>query len=187
MKKLGFHTGNLILVIGFCLISYSGYSQNIKLSRRDQKEAKKAQNYAMFQLLDTLLDSKAFVLEADFLEDQYGNRVNVTSVLNFIRVDSDKAVLQTGSNIYLGYNGVGGITAEGNVNNWEVNKNVKNLSYFLRFSVSTNIGFYDVSMFVTSGNYARATITGLTPGQLIYTGHLKTLFESSVFKGRNTI
>ena len=186
MKKYRFITGNLILAIGLCLISFNGYSQDLKLSGQDQKEARKAENYADFQRLDTLLMRKEFVLEADFLEDQYGNRVNVTPVLNFIRVDSTKAVLQTGSNIYLGYNGVGGVTAEGALNQWEVTRDAKNLSYFVRFSVSTNIGFYDVSMFVTADNYARATITGLTNGQLIYTGHLKTIYNSISYKGQTT-
>ena len=106
MKKFGFNISNLILVLGLCFISSYGYSQDINISKQDYKEAKKAESYTNFQMLDTLLMNKEFVLEADFLEDQYGNRVNVTPVLNFIRVDSAKAVIQTGSNIYLGYNGV---------------------------------------------------------------------------------
>ncbi len=186
MKKFGFNISNLILVLGLCFISSYGYSQDINISKQDQKEAKKAESYTNFQMLDTLLMNKEFVLEADFLEDQYGNRVNVTPVLNFIRVDSAKAVIQTGSNIYLGYNGVGGVTAEGTIRQWKITKNFKNLSYYVRFSISTTLGFYDVNLFVTADNYARATITGLTNGQLIYTGHLRSLNNTMVFKGQNT-
>lgn len=169
------------------LLSPVSYSQDNRLSRKDKKEARKAENYAFFQYLDTILTHKSFVLEADFIENQYGQRINVTPTLNFIRVDSLKAVLQTGSSRYLGYNGVGGVTAEGLLDRWEVTKNTKNMSYHIRFSVNTNIGFYDVMLNVTADNYARATITGLTPGRLTYTGHLRSLFDSRVYKGQNSM
>lgn len=177
----------ILLAAGLLSLSFNGFSQdNNKLSRKEKKEAKKAEEYAFFRYVDTLLMHKSFVLEADYVENQYGQRVNVTPLLNFIRVDSLKAVLQTGSSRYLGYNGVGGVTAEGLLNKWEVSTNNKNLSHDVRFSVNTNIGFYDVMLNITTDNYARATITGLTPGRLIYTGRLRSLYDSRVYKGQNS-
>lgn len=176
----------LLIAICILMISLSGYSQGEKLSRKDRKEAKKAQEYAYFHYLDTLLTNKEFVLEADFIENQYGQRLNVAPLLNFIRVDSERATLQTGSSAYIGYNGVGGVTAEGQLNKYDLSKNTKNLSFTARFSVSTTIGFYDVMLTVSANNYARATITGLTPGRLVYTGQLLSLNDSRVYKGQNS-
>lgn len=186
MKKLAFNIGSLFLTFGFCWISYNCYSQDIKLNKQEQKEAKRDEMVANYQVIDTLLERKNFVLEADFLQNQYGSRISVPQYLNFIRVDSSKVVLQTGSYRNLGYNGVGGVTAEGRLERWNLVKNFKSLSYFLQFSVITNIGFYDVSMTINADNNVRARITGLTPGELIYEGHLQTIDNSAVFKGQNT-
>jgi hypothetical protein len=184
MKKLILNRSSLFLTIELCLISLNSYSQDIQLDRNEKKEIRKAQMQANFQILDSLLQRKSFVIEADVLENKYGDRIHVSPVLNFIRVDSTNAVLQTGSNTGFAYNGVGGVTAEGRINRWQVVKNFKSLSYYLRFTVETSIGVYDVSMTLTADNNVRATITGITPGMLVYDGHLEALNNSSVYKGQ---
>jgi hypothetical protein len=104
--------------------------------------------------------------------------------LNFIRVDSIIAVLQTGSNNNLGYNGVGGVTAEGKINSWKLERNYKNLNFYLQFSVLTSIGYYQVSMKIDADNNAVATISGLTRGKLIYDGHLEIFNNSRIYEGQ---
>ena len=39
-----------------------------------------------------MLDNKDFVLESDFLQDRYGNRILVNSTINFVAVDSTDAI-----------------------------------------------------------------------------------------------
>jgi hypothetical protein len=187
MKTLAFKLERLILVTGMLLISITGNSQDTKMSRQEQKEAKRDRQYFDFQVLDTLLKNRTFVLEADFLENQYGNRRPVMSNINFIMVDSTKAVLQTGSNSTFGFNGLGGTTAEGSISGLKIEKNEKNLSFFLRFTVNSNIGIYDVTMNISCNNTARATISGLYRGKLIYDGRIQTLYNSGVYKGMNSI
>jgi hypothetical protein len=187
MKTLIFKLERLSLTIGLLMITLNVNSQDNKLTRAEQKAAKKDQQYLNFQVLDSVLEKRSFVLEADWLESQYGYRRPVSSGINFIMVDLSKAVLQTGSNSVLGYNGVGGITAEGNISGMKITKNVKNLSFILKFTVTTNIGIYDITMFVLSDKTARATITGLTPGRLTYDGRIVTLYDSGVYKGVNAI
>lgn len=187
MKTSIFRSESLFLIIGLILISFNINSQDVKLSKQEQKEAERDKEYFNFQVLDTILESKSFVLEADYLENQYGNRRPVFSDVNFIKVDSSDAVLQTGSNVYLGSNGVGGVTAEGNIKGLEIVKNLKNLSFDLKFTVISNIGIYDVYMTINSDRIARATITGLTRGKLVYDGRIKTIYNSRVYKGTNSI
>jgi hypothetical protein len=57
----------------------------------------------------------------------------------------------------------------------------------LQFSLLTQIGFYDISMNISSDNRARATIRGLGRDQLTWDGHLETIGNARVFKGQNTI
>jgi hypothetical protein len=187
MKTSIFKFGGLILTIGLFLISAISNSQDVKMSRQEKRAANKDKHYFNFQVLDTILENKSFVLEADFLNNQFGNRRQVLSDLNFIMVDSKKAVLQTGTNSGMGINGVGGATAEGSISGFKIVKNVKNLSFYIRFTVVTDIGIYDVEMTVYSAQNARATISGLTPGKLVYDGHIKTIYNSGIYKGHNAI
>ncbi len=184
MKKLALNRLGMILTIGLCMIANNSYSSGSKATRKDKKEARRAELLANFQVLDTLLQNKTFVIVADYLENGYGDRIVVPNMLNFIKVDGPNAVLQTGSNYGPGYNGVGGSTAEGTIDRWSVTKNLKSLSYTVRFSLATNIGIYDVFLDLGADTYARATITGLTRGRLIYDGHLETIGNSAIFKGQ---
>jgi hypothetical protein len=174
-----------LMVIVLTSITGNGNSQETKLTRQEQKELKQARRTADFFVLDSLVNSKRFVLEADFLQDTHGERVPVVNTLNFVRVDRSDGVLQTGSNYGMGYNGVGGVTATGTVSQWKLEKDSRKLTLTLRFGLLTNLGNYDILMYVSSDNHARATITGLGPGNLTWEGHLKTLNSSGVYKGQD--
>ena len=187
MKTIRKNMVSLFLIFGFFWISTNSYSQDIKLTRQERKEVRKAQMAANFNILDSLLNTKSFVLEADFLRNTYGYRIPVIPSLNFIKVNDQSGILQTGSAVSMGYNGVGGVTAVGSIGNWKINKNVKQLSYTIQFSILTQIGHYDVLLMVSSDNHATATISGLLPGKLTWEGHLETIYNSRIFKGQNTI
>jgi hypothetical protein len=188
MKMSYSKPGRLLLALGLFMLSINSNSQDTKLTRQERKEAKKDMQYRNFQLIDSMIQHKSFVLEASFLENMRGARVSVMPDVNFVLVDSLRAVLQTGVNSSnFGYNGVGGVTAEGKLSGMKVVKNEKSLSYYVRFTVVTDIGIYDVAMTIYSNNSARASISGLTPGKLVYDGRIKSLYESNVYKGRNTI
>jgi hypothetical protein len=186
MKKVAFTRHLKVLILGILLLTVNGYISGQELTKQEKKEARKAELQANFQILDSLIRNKSFVIVADFLQNEYGDRVFVPNEVNFIKVDSKDAVLQTGSYRGVGGNGVGGNTAEGSIENWNVSKNVKSLSYYIRFSMMSNIGIYDVSMNLSSDTNAYATITGLTKGKLIYEGHVETIGNSGIFKGNQT-
>ena len=186
MKSLKFYLVSLLFISGFVFIPYTSRAQDVKLSRQEKKDLEQAQLKANFQAIDTLLERKTFVLEADFLRNQYGLSVPVTSVLNFILVDSSHVTLQTGSNYRRGYNGVGGVTAEGNIQNYKVVKDSRNLSFTVSFSVMTNVGIFDIFMTISADTNASATITGLSRGKLTWDGYFKNLYNSDIYKGRET-
>jgi hypothetical protein len=177
----------MFLTIGLFLISSISYSQDTKLSKQEKKEARRDRQYFNFQVLDTLIQNKSFILQADFLQNEYGTRIPVLSDLNFIKIDSTDAVLQTGSSARMGTNGVGGTTAEGSIKGLKITKNLKNLSFDLRFTVVTDIGIYDVNMTINSNRSARATISGLTRGKLIYDGRIENIYNRGFYKGHNSI
>jgi hypothetical protein len=192
MKTSIFRMGGILLGVLLFSTSIVSFSQDnkqkdIKLTKEEQKAARKDKDNFNFQVIDSMLQNRSFVIEADYLENQYGERRPVQSNLNFIMVDSSKVTLQTGSDRINGSNGVGGATAEGNVRDLNIVKNTKNYSFWLRFTVVTTIGVYDVDITVYSNQLAKATITGLTRGKLVYDGRIRNLYDSNVYKGRNTI
>jgi hypothetical protein len=186
MNNLKFKILTFFWILALCGNSFNSYSQRADVSRKDIKEFRKAQLAANYVILDSLITSRNFVLQANYLENKYGDRVNVAPNLNFIQVNGPTGVLQTGLVSGMGFNGVGGVTAEGNLASWEILKNAKKLTLNVQFSLVTNIGNYDISMFVTPDNVASATIRGLGPGSLTWKGHLVAPGSSRVFKGRDT-
>lgn len=177
----------LILVAVFMAGVFSVQAQDDKLSKREKKKQERmAEQEYKYIRTGELLDSMKFVLEADYLDNQRGNRVIVPQSLNFIKVDSTDAVLQIGRNVGVGYNGVGGTTAEGRVSRYEVSKNEKKRTYDVRMNVNTNLGNYDIFMMVASDGSARATLSGIRPGKLVWDGDIVALEESSIYQGRTT-
>lgn len=186
MKKSVLKTWSLFLAVGFFFISLNSYTQDVKLSRQERKAAREAVRTVQLFYLDTLLQSRSFVLEADFLQNQSGDIVQVTPFMNFIQVNSSDVVMQTSVNASGGFNGVGGVTAQGTISSYEVVKNIKKSTLQLRFNVHSGIGSYNVSMTVNSDSKARAEIRGLSPGRLVYDGQLVPLGNSRTFKGWNS-
>jgi hypothetical protein len=184
MKTTKIYLAVLFLSIGLFGIMANSNAQ--EPSKQSKKEAKKAQAMADFRALDSLMSSGRYVLEANYLQDKYGNMVTVTSNLNFIRVDGPKGVLQTGSDIRQGYNGVGGVTAEGNINVYKISRDMKNLTMMVTFQLMTNLGTFDILMSVASENIASATISGSTSGKLTWRGRIVPLSKSKVYKGQTT-
>jgi hypothetical protein len=176
-----------LLSIGLFCISQPGFSQDKKLDRQERKEARKAEIAANFDTLNAMLESRNFVLKANNLESKYGDVVQVSSNTNFILVHSSSGILQTAFNSMNGNNGLGGVTAEGEVGSWELFKNQKNMTFTVKFSLVTNIGIYDVLMTVNSDKKAHAEISGLAPGRLTYNGYLASVSDSGIFKGRNSL
>ncbi len=187
----------LIMIIGiFCLIP-GVYSQNDSIqpvmTAEEQKELareykaaeRKAEAERLLKETEYMINQHKFVLEADYLSNRTGNRCPVSSNLNFIKVDSAKAIIQIGSASGIGYNGVGGITVDGTVTKYEASKIVKKkgTSFSVTFYVLSSLGTYDIQLWVTGSGSADATIRGTTAGSLSYSGRLVRPEESRIYKG----
>jgi hypothetical protein len=158
-----------------------------KLEKEHKTAMKIAAEEEALKVTEWMLDQHKFVLEADYISGRSGMRYPVSSILNFIMVDSTEAVIQIGSSSGIGYNGVGGITAEGSLTQYEVEKKVgkRGTSYFVKMYVLSALGMYDVMMWVSGSGNVDATVRGNSRGVLRYSGRLVPLNESRVYKGRS--
>jgi hypothetical protein len=155
MNKGNIKLKNIAVIMAIILLGGIAQAQDTgNLSKREQrkllKEEKKriekeeAARYA--ELVEKMVTRPAFVLEANMLYDRYGQTIQVQSTINFVMVDSTEGVIQVGSPLYLGQNGVGGITLEGAVTRYEVNKNEKRGTYNISYGLQSTMGHYDVTI-----------------------------------------
>ena len=165
----------------------SVYAQSKKETKKAKKEAKKVMLTANFYAQDTLINIREFVLEANYLQGRRGELVSVSSNINFVKVLGDKGTLQTGSNNAIGFNALGGVTAEGNISNYKVTQNTKSLTHRITFDlISSGLGVYNIVINVMANNTASATITSTDSTHLTWKGELVALFNTNVFKGQDT-
>jgi hypothetical protein len=156
-----------------------------KSSGASRKERRIAEMEKRYELNKSMLENRDFVLQANSLQDRYGRRVYVNSMINYIGVDSATAVIQTGSDWHLGQNGMGGVTAKGQISVWKLTENKKQNTFNLSFTVTTSIGIFDLRFLVGSSEVSTASLTSLRAGQLTFEGKLVPYRESSVFEGQS--
>lgn len=156
--------------------------QLLKEEKRKQKEMEEAERA---RLVDLMVNARRFVLEADYLSNQYGDRIAVSSTLNFIIVDSTQGTIQIASPSGIGGpNFMGGVTADGMITQYDVTKLPKSGGYNIKLLIMTSLGSYDIFISVSTDGYATATIGGNWGGKLNYHGRLVPLGISRIYKGR---
>jgi hypothetical protein len=156
-----------------------------KLTKQQKQELRRIEEAESAKLVNMMVETQRFVLEADYLSDRTGQRVFVSNTINFIAVDSNKITIQLATVSGVGgVNGMGGITADGNITSFEVDKSGKNQdAYSIHIIAMTRIGTFDVFIDVLPSANADASVRGNTGGKLNYHGRLVPLNTSKVFKG----
>lgn len=173
-----------IALLGILIVSHSIYAQiSERALRKLEREAeKKEKEEKDRRLAEKMIKEKVFVIEADYLSNNRGDRYVVNPNINFVKVEDGQATIQIGSNVGLGYNGLGGITTSGKISSWE-SKERKNGGYYVSFNVTTSIGHYHIRMDIGPDRFARATLSGLRGGSLVYEGEIVPLYASRIYKG----
>ena len=180
----------VIIMVMAALVSLPALTQ--ELSKREQRQLEKemrreqqaAEAAQKAEVVTAMVEYQRFVLEANTLRHKRGNSVPVAPNINFISADSLTGVIQVGSNLYVGSNGVGGITVEGAVSNYKYTQHERSGSYNITYMLRTPVGSYDVQISARPDGRADATVRSTTWGdQLRYSGNLVPLGLSRVYKG----
>lgn len=155
-----------------------------RLEKELRKEQKATEAAKKAEVVTAMVEYQRFVLEANTLRDKRGNSLPVASNLNFISADSLTGVIQVGSNLYIGRNGVGGVTVDGAIADYKYTRHERSGSYNITYFLRTPVGSYDVQLTVYPDSRADATVRSTTWGdQLRYSGFLVPLGISRVYKG----
>lgn len=132
-----------------------------------------------------LIQDQRFVLRADYLSNNRGTRQTVSSMLNFIVIDSASATIQLGNDYGIGSNGLGGITIDGRISKFEVSKKTtkRGTNYNIQIFMKSAIGNYDVNFWISPSGHTDATIRGIYSGSLTYSGQIISISEAKIYKG----
>lgn len=183
------------LVFFMIIVSVFGTGSTYAQSFKEQKEAKKqekAEKKAVKkeeakknnERLLALVETKAFVLEANILYDKRGQSFQLNSTTNFVGFDGKNSTIQLAFNGLVGWNGIGGVTMDGEIVKMEVKENKKGLGFTINATVRQNRGGA-VTMFfrVSSDGSARVDMSGSFGERLSFQGYIVSLEDTRIYKG----
>jgi hypothetical protein len=181
----------MIAFLSLILVSTTAWTQEEKImeqqqTKKEKKEAREARQKANYQAILELLDKGEFVIEAYHFSDRYGQQIQVNPSTTFIAVRDSVATIQITfpGSAGLGYNGLGGITMDGQLTELKViDKNPdKGVTFQLRVFGNA---FASSDMFVDVNNdgYASVRYTGAFGGRFELDGDFRSWGQSSIFKG----
>jgi hypothetical protein len=99
-------------------------------------------------------------------------------------VDTNTVVFQTGTNIgNLGANGTGGVTLEGKITDYQVDRSEKNKYTYIVIRASTMTGNFEIRMDISPMGNATVRIMKLGGKKLIYTGLINSYQDSKIYQG----
>lgn len=180
----------LFLVLVLILSAQTTWAQSDlqdqrKIEKAEKKRLKEEERQKSQELAMALAKEKAYVLEATTLTGRY-RQYQVSPSTNFVKIEGDQIVVQTADNFRIGYNGLGGVTINGTIHDYEVTESKNGVMVNIRFSDPV-LGHSTLNMSIYGNGQARATVLGNWGGRATFHGQLISLEEARVYKGQSII
>lgn len=181
-----------VLVIGLLVLHAGALAQETELSSKEQrklekeqkKKAKAAEGAEKIEILKKLLSTKFFVFQGSRLIGNGGDTWALTQDINFLSVIDTNATLQFGFHGLVGWNGVGGITIEGYLDNYNFDDGGKSKSMTVSAQIREKIGQKNGYVVINVRDDGSADLDVTVPGGTYrMTGRIVNPYEAGIFKG----
>lgn len=173
-----------VLAVSIPAMAQQGDPADKKMTRKERRLAKKAEQKAEIDKLYKLVENKSFVIDADFLYDKY-SRQYLAASHNFVAVQGDQIVLQTATPAGFGYNGIGGVTIVGKIHNYEYKKDKKGESILVTAQITTNYASSGTVFFRINGrDAASARVYGPWGRGMEFSGSIEVPERSFRYQGQ---
>ena len=192
MKKFIYFLGLLFVMTlalpttGVAQVNQSTKKEQRKLEKQKKQKQRQKRNLASREFYSKLIQSKQWVFQATGLYGPYGQYYSVSPTLNFVAVHNNKIIVQFGFEGVIGWNGVGGVTAEGFLSDFKFNpgKN-KNQAMTVSAHIQPKYGGGSpyFTMYINNDGSAQISVTLINGGVLQMNGQVYTPAQSSVYKG----
>lgn len=181
----------LLICLGLLLSIQTSWAQTgkreqRKIERAEKKRLKAEERQKKHEWVLGLIQEKSYVLEATRLSGRYGEQYQVNPSTNFVKIEGDQIIVQTANNHSIGYNGLGGITINGTIQDYSIADAKNGVSIMIRFSDPV-MGMSTLNLDVQESGNAQARVVGGWGGRVVFQGQVVALEESRVFKGRTII
>jgi hypothetical protein len=175
----------LVGLLALVLLTPSAFAQQEKkLSKKERKQQKKKEQEEQRQAILLLLNNKEWVIEAHTVFDRYNQSYQLNPSINFVGVKQQEGAIQLGFDGLIGWNGVGGVTIDGKVTKYEVEEGKESPSVVVRFQ-GRGVGSATINVSVNTSGQARARVTGDFGERITFSGIIRSLEESIVYKGQS--
>jgi hypothetical protein len=178
----------LLSILVFTCLSPAQETPKDTLSRKEikkrQKEEKELLRQKQFEHMSQLLENRTFVLEAEYIQDEWLNRFSVSSVINFVMVNADTLIGQFGAISAAGENGTGGETGKGIITTYKLSKKEKDRSFFLAIGIVMPTRHIDIYIDIDASGAARADVVFYAHNHWIYDGNIVSMKDTKVVVGR---
>lgn len=156
-----------------------------KMTKKEKKILQARIDSTLHAEAEKAVNDTAFTLEADQVMFKRGYTAHVSSNTNFVSVKGGNAIIQVAFNIPLsGFNGLGGITLEGNMSNFERSKDKKGNIYVKMGVTGKGISAQVLITLWRGKNEATVAIQpNFNSNKLTLSGIILPLEKSNVFKG----
>ena len=174
------------MIILFMILTLPALAQSQTSHRAERKEKKTQKEQSLqanHQMLLDLTKNHQWILEANTIYDKQGMSYPVDASTNFVSAKGDEMTIQLAFPNRIGWNGLGGITVDGTVQQYDV-KEVKNGINITIDMSSMPLGFSTVLINIRDDGNARATIDTVTGNQITFSGNIQDLQQSRAFKGQ---
>jgi hypothetical protein len=184
-----------ILLVVFISLFYTGTAmaqsdkkEQRKIERAEKKRLKEEVRKKNLEQLQALVEDQTYVLESTSIFGRNMNRYEVSPNTNFVKIEGDQLTVQTASIFHFGYNGLGGITINGNIQEYKIYRAKKNnsISVLIQFT-SPVLGHSSLSFDIQPNGTARAMLRDNWGGRVTFQGQMVDLESSRVFKGMSII
>lgn len=169
-------------------IAQTDKKDNKKLERAERKKQKEEQFKANQERFLSAVKDRSFVIEADAISGKYNFRHQVTSSTNFVKIDGEEVTIQSAGGTNPGYNGLGGLTVNGRITDYDVTTSDK--SHSINIAVmftSPVIGHSSLILSIRADGYASATVSDNWGGRATFNGEFVELENSRTFEGMSII
>ena len=175
-----------IMMLSLSLLTNGVHAQTSdEMTAAERKAIQEKLDSLMFVEAEKAVYDKDFTLEADKVEFKYGPTAFVNSNTNFVSVKGDKSVVQVAFNIPVsGPNGIGGITLDGTVSNYKVNKDKKgNINISMNVMGTGISAMVNIALYSGSNNASVTISPNFNSNRITLSGVIVPSFRSRVYKG----
>lgn len=157
-----------------------------KQTKAERKAVRQAETEREMDSLETLLASRAWIIEANLVFDRRGQSHFLDPSINFLGVNGEDAAIQFGFNHLIGWNGLGGVTLAGRITSFDVKKRKegKPARANLRF-MGRGVGSANITITVGTGGQARADVYGDFGERFSFSGRIVPVEASRVYQGQS--